>query len=318
MHALEAGYHLARARVFVVDSHYVPVYVVRPRPGTTIAQTWHASGAIKRIGYSVVGKDFGADETLVSVVRLHANYTLCLAASRAAALQFVDAFRQPISLFRTDLGIPKTDVLFGERAIHAERAVRERYAIPDGRRVILYAPTFRGHSLVAARHPQGLDLVAMARRLSDDHVLLLRSHPAVRLRPRLDPSVASFVIDVSGHPEINELLLITDVLVTDYSSVVFDFALLGRPMAFFAPDYDDYERERGFYFDYRSTLPGPVFETTDDLADYLRTGALDTDRVRRFAADWFDVADGQASARFVDRVVLPGLEARERVDDGDH
>jgi len=61
-----------------------------------------------------------------------------------------------------------------------------------------------------------------------------------------------------------------------------------------------------------------VFETTDDLADYLRTGALDTDRVRRFAADWFEVADGQASARFVDRVVLPGLEARERVDDGDH
>jgi CDP-ribitol ribitolphosphotransferase len=314
IHALEAGYHLARARVFVVDSHYVPVYVIRPRPGTTIAQTWHASGAIKRIGYSVVGKDFGADETLVSVVRLHANYTLCLAASRAAALQFVDAFHQPISLFRTDLGIPKTDVLFGERAVRAAQAARERYAIPDGRRVILYAPTFRGETMIAARHPEGLDLKALARRLGEDHVLLLRSHPAVRARPPLDAALASFVIDVSDHPEVNELLLVTDVLVSDYSSVIFDFALLGRPMAFFAPDHEHYERERGFYFDYLSGVPGPVFETTEDLAAYLRAGPFDTERVRRFAAEWFEVADGLAAERFVERVIVPALDEPRRMD----
>ena len=306
-HALQAGYHLARARVFVVDSHFIPLYVIRPRPGTTIAQTWHACGAIKRIGYSVLEKSFGADETLASLVRLHANYTLCLAASRAAAQQFVDAFRQPLGLFRTDLGIPKTDVLFGERAIRAQRAVRERYTIPEGRRVILYAPTFRGDTMVAARHPGGLDLELLAERLGQDHVLLVRSHPAVRSRPPIGPGARSFAIDVSGYPEVNDLLLVTDVLVSDYSSIVFDFALLGRPMVFFAPDHDAYERERGFYFDYRGGVPGPVFETTEALASYLRAGAFDTERVRRFAAEWFEVADGHATERFVERVILPAL-----------
>lgn len=306
-HALEAGWHLATARLFVIDSHYVPVYVVRPRRGTTIVQTWHACGAIKRIGYSVLDRAFGADETLASMVRLHSNYTLCLAASRAAALQFVDAFRQPLELFDTHLGIAKTDVLFGERAVLAEQAARRRYAIPQGRRVILYAPTFRGESMIGARHPEQLDLRLMAARLGDDHVLLLRRHPAVRSRPRIDAEAAAFVIDVSDHAEVNELFLVTDVLVTDYSSLAFDFALLGRPMAFFAPDHEAYERERGFYFDYRATVPGPVFESTEALVAFLRAGSFDTERVKRFATEWFEVADGHAAERFVHEVVLPAL-----------
>jgi len=306
--AIEAGFWLATARVFVIDSHYVPVYVIRPRRGTTIAQTWHASGAIKRIGYSVLDKPFGADRTLASLVRLHANYTLCLAASRRAALQFVEAFRQPVELFVTRIGLPSTDLLFGERAERARERVRVRYAIPSDRRVVLYAPTFRGESMIVARHPQELDLRLMAQGLGEDHVLLLRLHPAVRSRPRVDRAARSFVIDVSDHGEVNELLLVADLLVTDYSSIAFDFALLGRPIAFFAPDHEAYERERGFYFDYRSGVPGPVFETTAELVAYLRAGLFDTERVRRFAAEWFEVADGRAAERFVSEVVIPALE----------
>ena len=115
------------------------------------------------------------------------------------------------------------------------------------------------------------------------------------------------MIDVSDYPEVNELLLVTDVLVTDYSSIIFDFALLGRPMGFFAPDVADYERERGFYFDYRSVVPGPVFETTADVAAWLRSGDWDEERVRAFERTWFRVADGRASERFVDRIALPAL-----------
>lgn len=311
VHALRAGYHLATARVFVVDSHFTPAYVIRPRPGTAIVQTWHATGAIKKFGYGVLDKTFGADETLVSMIRLHSNYTLALAPSRAAALLFVDAYRQPLDLFDTTIGTPKTDVLFGERAERARRAMVKRYAIPAGRRVILYAPTFRGQSMTVARHPEELDLALLARVLGEDHVLLLRLHPAVRGRPQLARELDSFVIDVSDHAEANELLLVADILVTDYSSLAFDFALLGRPMAFFAPDHAAYDQERGFYFDYQAEVPGPVFETTADLAAYLRAGRLDTERVRRFAAKWVEAADGHASERFVDRVVLPALDGRK-------
>jgi len=305
---LRASYHLATARVFIVDSHFLPIYVIRRRPGTTIAQTWHACGAIKKIGYSVLDKTFGADETLTRMVRIHSNYDLSLAGSGAAVRQYVEAFRQPVDLFVTDIGIPTTDVLFGGTAnAKTVATIRKRYAIPSDRRVILYAPTFRGDSMTKARHPEDLDLQLLARTLGDDHVLLLRLHPAVRSQLRIDPELAGFVVDVSDYPEVNELMLLSDVLITDYSSVIFEFALLGRPMAFFAPDTDAYERERGFYFDYRAGVPGPVFETTEGLAEFLRAGSFDLDRVKAFAATWFEVADGHAAERFVDRIVLPAL-----------
>ena len=111
------------------------------------------------------------------------------------------------------------------------------------------------------------------------------------------------MIDVSDHPELNDLMLVSDVLVTDYSSAIFEFALLGRPMAFFAPDLAAYESERGFYFDYRAGVPGPILASSEDLAAYLRAGTFDLDRVRRFAAESFDVADGRATERFVTEVV---------------
>jgi CDP-ribitol ribitolphosphotransferase len=152
-----------------------------------------------------------------------------------------------------------------------------------------------------------LDLGVLQRVLGDDHVVLLRQHPFVRKSSPIDPALAGFVIDVSDYPDINELMLVSDVLVTDYSSAMYEFSLLGRPMAFFAPDHADYEGERGFYLDYRTGVPGPVFERADELASWLRAGAFDLDRVARFRAESFDVADGHATERFVDEVVLPAL-----------
>ena len=141
--------------------------------------------------------------------------------------------------------------------------------------------------------------------------MLLRLHPFIRRRAPLDPDLAGFAIDVSDHPDINELMLVSDVLVTDYSSVIFEFALLGRPIAFLAPDREAYVGERGFYLDFPADLPGPVFETTAALAAYLRAGTFDTARVRAFAGASFDLADGRASERFVDLVVRPALDGRQ-------
>jgi CDP-ribitol ribitolphosphotransferase len=304
--ALRSGYHLATARLFVVDDYFFPIYVVRPRPGTTIVQVWHASGAFKKMGYSVLDKSFGADEKLVSRVPIHANYDLCLVSSASVIPHYVEAFRQPAERFTARLGIPRSDLLFDDVDRRAAD-LRSRYRLDDGRRVILYAPTFRGDSVTDARFDATLDLSLLAERLAADHVLLLRLHPFVRSRVRIGPELAHFVVDASDHPDINALMLASDLLVTDYSSAIFEFALLGRPILFFAPDHAAYERERGFYLDLRSDLPGPIFETTAELAEHIRRGSFDTERVQRFARASFDVADGHASERFVDAVVLPAL-----------
>ncbi len=306
--AVQAGYHLATARLFIVDDYYFPIYVVRPRPGTTIVQTWHASGAFKQFGYSVVDKSFGADQAVIDRVAIHSNYDVCLVSSASVAPHYAEAFRLPLDRFVSRLGIPRTDELFGEERIARVVAdLRQRLAIADGRRVLLYAPTFRGDSVSDAKPSHGLDLGRLRDVLGGDHVVLVRLHPFIRERAPIEPSLAGFAIDVSDHPDINELLLVSDMLVTDYSSVIFEYSLLGRPMAFFAPDLEAYERERGFYFDYRSGVPGPVFETTDDLARHIRAGSFDVARVEAFRRASFDVADGGATARFVEEIVLPAL-----------
>jgi teichoic acid ribitol-phosphate primase len=306
--AVRAGYELAAARVFVVDDYFFPLYVIHPRPGTFRLQVWHAAGAFKRFGYSVLDKGFGADETFVRRVRIHSNYSLALVSSASIADHYAEAFGQPASLFSARFGIPRTDLFFDDRrqAAALER-VRIRHGLPDGRRVILYAPTFRGATIGQARYDDLLDLEVMHRVLGDDHVVLMRLHPFIRAAVSIPDELASFAIDASADPDVNELMLVSDVLVTDYSSAIYEFALLGRPILFLVPDDAAYERERGFYLAFPDDLPGPVYPGTKALAAAIRSGRFDLERVRRFATSSFDVADGRSTARVVEQLLLPAL-----------
>ena len=125
----------------------------------------------------------------------------------------------------------------------------------------------------------------------------------------IGPELEGFAIDVSDHPDINELMLVSDVLVTDYSSAIYEFALLGRPMAFFAPDYEAYERRA------RLLLRLPDGRAGADLRDQRgarrRTcgpGEFDLERVERFRRESFDVADGRSTARVTDELIVPASE----------
>jgi CDP-ribitol ribitolphosphotransferase len=314
LQAARAGYHLASARAFVVDDYFFPMYVVRPRPGTVRVQVWHAAGAFKKFGYSVLDKAFGADEAFVRRVAIHSNYSVALVSSMAVAHHYAEAFGQPMTIFASRYGIPRTDLFVDvARQERALARIRDRYGLPDGRRIVLYAPTFRGDTVNVARYDDLLDLRVMHEVLGDDHAILLRLHPFVRRALDVPPDLAAFAIDASDDPDVNELMLVSDILVTDYSSAVYEFALLGRPIAFLAPDDDAYRRERGFYLDFPADMPGPSFATTRELALAIRAGAFDLARVRAFAAASFDVVDGHATARLVDEVLLPALRGEAPV-----
>jgi CDP-ribitol ribitolphosphotransferase len=305
--ALHAGYHLAAARLFVADDWFFPSDVVASRPGTTRVQVWHAAGAFKRFGYSVLERSLAREEALSRVVPTQSNYDAGLVSSAEAAPHFAEAFRLPEARLTSALGLPRTDVFFdAERTERVPDVLRRRYRLPDDRRLLLYAPTYRGENVRDATTPDDLDAAAMREATGDEWLILRRVHPLVPAAP-VPADLAGFVVDVSDWPEMNDLMLIADLLVTDYSSAIFEFALLARPIAFLAPDMSTYEAERGFYLDVRRDLPGPVFETTEELARYVQAGTFDVERVTAFARRWFDVADGRASERFVDRVVLPAL-----------
>ena len=302
------SYRVATSRVVIVDDYFFPIYPVRKRSGVTIIQVWHACGAFKRFGRATLASEWGADEIFLKWVPIHSNYDLTLVSSASIAQIYADAFGQSVETVTAVFGIPRTDALApSPRRDAAEREMRARLGLTDNRTTILYAPTFRGADLKGARAPELLDIAALHRVLGDQYRLILRLHPFVKSAMRIPDEARDFVVDASREPDVNEVMLAADILVTDYSSIIFEYSLLNRPMAFLAPDLDAYERERGFFFDYRSGVPGPVVDTTEQLITWINTKAFDLPRVAKFAAESFDVMDGHATERLVEQVVLPAL-----------
>ena len=302
------SYRVATSRVVIVDDYFFPIYPVKKRSGVTIIQVWHACGAFKRFGRATLESEWGADEIFLKWVPIHANYDLTLVSSASIAQIYADAFSQPVEKITAAFGIPRTDALAPTlRRDATEREVRTRLGLTDTRTTILYAPTFRGADLKDAGAPELLDIAALYRALGDQYQLILRLHPFVKSAMRIPEEAKDFVVDASREPDVNEVMLAADILVTDYSSIIFEYALLNRPMAFLAPDLAAYERERGFFFDYRRGVPGPVVETTEQLLTWINAKAFDLPRVAKFAAESFDVMDGHATERLVEQVVLPAL-----------
>ena len=302
------SYRVATSRVVIVDDYFFPIYPVKKRSGVTIIQVWHACGAFKRFGRATLESEWGADEIFLKWVPIHANYDLTLVSSASIAQIYADAFGQSVETVTAAFGIPRTDALApSPRRDANEREVRTRLGLTDNRTTILYAPTFRGADMKGAGAPELLDIAALYRALGDQYRLVLRLHPFVKSAMRIPEEARDFVVDASREPDVNEVMLAADILVTDYSSIIFEYALLNRPMAFLAPDLAAYERERGFFFDYRSGVPGPVVETTEQLLTWINAKAFDFPRVAKFAAESFDMMDGRATERLVEQVVLPAL-----------
>ena len=302
------SYRVASSRLVIVDDYFFPIYPVKKRPGVTIVQVWHACGAFKRFGRATLEAEWGADQIFLKWVPIHANYDLTLVSSASIAPIYAESFGQSVETISAAFGIPRTDALLpSSRRDADERAVRERLGLRDGRTTILYAPTFRGADLKGAAAPELLDIAALYRALGSEYRLIVRLHPFVKSAMRIPPEVGDFVVDASAEPDVNEVMLAGDILVSDYSSIIFEYALLNRPMAFLAPDLAAYERERGFFFDYRTGVPGPVMEETEQLARWIQAKQFDLQRVRAFAATSFDVMDGRATERFVSDVALPAL-----------
>jgi CDP-ribitol ribitolphosphotransferase len=302
------SYRVASSRVVIVDDYFFPIYPVKKRSGTTIIQVWHACGAFKRFGRATLEAEWGADAIFLKWVPIHANYDLTLVSSASISQIYADAFGQPVEKVTAAFGIPRTDALApSPRRDATEREVRARLGLNDNRTTILYAPTFRGADLRGAAAPELLDIAALYSALGDRYRLILRLHPFITSAMRIPEEAKAFVVDASREADVNEVMLAADILVTDYSSIIFEYALLNRPMAFLAPDLAAYERERGFFFNYRSGVPGPVVETTDQLITWIDAKAFDLSRVAKFAAASFDVMDGRATDRLVEQVVLPAL-----------
>lgn len=295
--------HLRTAGLFIVDNAYLPIHVAPHRPSTTVVQVWHAVGALKRFGLDATTPPADPERRF-----LHRYYDDVVCTAERSRAPWAAAFGVPLERV-LPLGTPRIDVFADRAGIDATRErVLARHPGLRGRRVVLYAPTFRGRG--AAKHASdGLDGQALRAALPDDHLLVLKTHP------NLDPAAtdtAGFDLVIDPVTEINDLLTATDVLVTDYSSSIFEWALLRRPLVLLVPDLEAYEADPGIYLDYRTEMIGRQVTDTAGVAAAVLDAVVDAPAWDAFIDRHLGAADGHASDRFVERFLGPSPVAPGR------
>lgn len=289
---IRATYHLRTAAVVFVDNAYLPIHVAPHPARTTVIQVWHAAGALKRFGMDTVPPPLDHERGF-----LHRHYDWVVTCGEASREPWSRALRTPLDRV-VALGAPRTDVFFDAAALgEARDRVVARYPALADRRVVTYAPTFRGRGR-GKRSAPGLDAARLRAALGPGDVLVLKSHPNLDAR-RVDTSGFDVVVDPAD--DMNDLLAATDILVTDYSSSIFEWALLRRPLVLLVPDLEEYERSPGLYVDYRTEMIGAHVTDTDGVAAAIRDGAFDLEAYAPFIARHLGASDGSASERVVER-----------------
>lgn len=295
LRVIRGTYHVHTAGLVVVDNAWLPVHV-GPHRRTTVVQVWHAAGALKRFGLDAVPPPAEPERTF-----LHRGYDWVVTSGEASREPWSRALRTPLERV-VALGTPRTDALLDHDATWAARArVIARYPTLRDRRVVTYAPTFRGRGR-GKRPAPGLDAARLRASLGPNDVLVLKSHP--NLDRRL-VDTAGYDVVVDAGDDMNDLLALTDILITDYSSSIFEYALLRRPLVLLTGDLADYEREPGLYLDYRAGMIGARVVDTVGAIEAIRTGAFDLAAYDAFIERHLGACDGQAGRRFVERFV-PG------------
>jgi len=296
---------MATTEYTLVDDFLPTVYAIRLRPGARLIQVWHALGALKRVGFSRGGKNGGPVATSIS----HKNYTDVIVSSTPIRKDFAEAFGVSLDTVHAT-GAPRSDLFFDEDAQRSARAtVYAAYPTLQGKRVILFAPTFRGESKRTAYYPANfIDLDRIGAALGEDDIFVLKLHPFVKDHLHIPHAYRDKILDLGDYPEFNHLLLVSDVLITDYSSAIFDYSLLKRPVIFYAPDLDEYTRDRGFYYDFSEYAYGPLARDLDSLIPLIRTETIDENRLSVFHEKFLGACDGHATQRFLTTILADPQE----------
>jgi CDP-glycerol glycerophosphotransferase (TagB/SpsB family) len=280
---LKELYYFNTSRLVVLEGNSLVLAAIPKKKGVFALQLWHASGAFKKFGQDTerIYKIKGLDAAVVS--------------SRAVKGIYAEALNVPEENVHA-LGIPRLDPLFDEKTVRAYRdEIIEKYPPLKGRKVLLYAPTFRGKGVddVAGFH---VDLKKISEGLGEEYILAVRLHPLMR-----DQGLFPGFADLSRE-DLLKTLCSTDMLITDYSSIIFEYSALNRPMLFLTPDLAEYKKTRGFYRDFATFVPGRICMDEEELLRAVKAGDLQGEKVAAFAAEYMDYTDGRSTERVVDLI----------------
>ena len=298
------SYYLARCGYYVFNGRQ-PEWVVK-RPGNVFLQTWHGT-PLKKLAFDIKDVNSATPRYKQQVYNQSRVWDYLIAPNAFSGETFRRCFMFDNTMLET--GYPRNDILHNADREQLAAMLRKRLGIPEGKKAILYAPTWRDDEFYAKgqyKFELHLNLEHMKKELGKEYVLLLRTHYFIA--DSLDVSaLQGFAYNVSKYDDISELYLISDILITDYSSVFFDYANLKRPMLFFTYDLEKYrDILRGFYFDIEKEVPGPLLFTTEEVVSAIHN----IDRIQKEYASRYEVfynrfcewEDGHASQKVVESV----------------
>lgn len=303
-------HYMLRAGVWVFDARQ-PGYI-RKRPDQLYIQTWHGT-PLKKLALDMDSVSMAGSKNIETYKRnfaANASTWDCLIAQNG----FSDEIFRRCFAFKGEMlkiGYPRNDILFTQNDPDSIARIKKELGLPADKRILLYAPTWRDDEYdargVYSFRPK-LDFAALKEALSDEYAVIVKYHYLIG--DRIDWSgLEGFVYPFTAQGEISLLYLAADALITDYSSVMFDYSLLHRPMFFYAYDLARYRDElRGFYFDFLSEIPGPVSQTTDELIGDIRRYGITipgeyADRMKAFSDKYHEYENGKASDAVIERIV---------------
>ncbi|MFI0367193.1 CDP-glycerol glycerophosphotransferase family protein [Actinomadura sp. 1N219] len=295
---------LARAKYFVNNVNFPDFYVKRPEQVHLMTQ--HGT-PLKKMGLDQMEYPVGAnDMDFKALIKRSDRWDFLVSSNPLSTEAWQRGF--PCGYEMLEIGYPRNDrlVTAGNDAELRAR-LRDELAVPDGATAILYAPTHRDYQ---RRYSPMFDIGRVMEQLGDDHVLLLRAHYYYKIKNMAADMgwPEDRVIDVSRHPSVEDLMIASDVLLTDYSSVMFDYANLDKPIVIYANDWETYRLTRGVNFDLTETPPGVVATTEDELVDAFVSRAAWSDAAAKdradFKARFCPWDDGHAAERAVRRMFL--------------
>lgn len=294
-------YHMATSGYIIQDNIFLPMAFLHFKRKVKVIQLWHGTGTIKKFGQSVNVGQLGKLEH-----RANQTITHLIVNSEATKDIYAEAFSIPPEKVYV-LGSPRTDILFQKDKLKQKvEGFYKEYPFAKNKKLLLYVPTFRDEEV---GHPtMNLDVDKMLDELEDDYIIGLKLHPFVANEYKFndkEENKRDKVINLSMYQDLDTLLMAADILITDYSSVIFDYCLLEKPMIFYAYDLDTFSHGgRGFYEDYKTYVPGKIAVNMEELIHILKENSYDMERIHQFKLLNYDYLDGLSTQRLVNNLFI--------------
>ena len=292
--------YYATSKVVIVDDYYELTSKIEKRPGVRLIQVWHACGAFKTFGFSRLGKPGGPRQTSIN----HRMYDKAIVSSSEIRRFYAEGFGIPLSHVAAT-GVPRTDIFFDEDyKKKMQNDFYEKYPALKDKKIILFAPTFRGNGRLTGYYPmEKFPASDVLDELGPDWAVLIKLHPFCNTAPEIPKGYEDRIIDFTSYPELNDLLFVTDLLISDYSSVIFEASLLDIPMLFYAYDLSEYIATRDFYYEYETFLPGKLVTTLTDLITAIENNDFQSEKIQKFKYRFFDDHDGKSAQRVASLII---------------